>query len=100
MQLLRACELLIEARDKGNQVDFWRGVGLIGAALQEINKIEEQVVTGRFKVERRQCMCCEVEVWVLLDDGEVVLEIEQPGDLRQLVGVTMLANLQWIGSGS
>ena len=89
MQLRRACELLIESRDKGNQVDFWRAVGLIGQAVSQLQ--EQERMQGRFRIDRTKCF--EIERWELLDNGVFVLSIEGE-ELHQLAGEAMLADLR------
>lgn len=90
MSLRRACELLIESRDKGNQVDFWRAVGLIAQAMSQLKALET-TPAGRFRIDRTKCF--EIERWELLDNGVFVLSIEGE-ELHQLAGEALLADVR------
>ncbi|MBN2389927.1 MAG: hypothetical protein JXR84_04345 [Anaerolineae bacterium] len=90
MQLRRACELLLEARDRGNQIDFWRAIGLITQAMGELHALAN-APAGRFRIDRTKCNG--IERWELLDGRTFVLAIE-PEELRQLAGEALLADVR------
>jgi len=52
MNLRRACELLSQSHGKGNPVDFWKAVGYIEQALEQLHQAESAAETDAVRVLR------------------------------------------------